>query len=289
MANGDNETESRNGGGSGWLYAAIILTILYIIVVICAAGATTDSRECTNVSWLPNLIGCMTYNELGDFLAGASAPLAFIWLVAAVLIQSDELREQRRELELTRKSVDNNREVMKAQAEEARRQAEYIGEQTGLLKQENQARKDAARSRVFDTALTRLAGTLRIGQTALNVRLTPSNDKFIKINLNTLSNQNPIDYDLILRVTILIDYIISKGTLIPFTKPDDRPLNLTEKDGFLHIFSATIALTKLLDDLPDEARVKADGLRLREFESALCQIARAASNIDQTVLDDLLR
>jgi hypothetical protein len=34
-------------------------------------------------------------NEFGDFLAGAFAPLAFLWLVLAVILQSAELKDQR--------------------------------------------------------------------------------------------------------------------------------------------------------------------------------------------------
>lgn len=41
-------------------------------------------------------------NEVGDTLAGLAGVLAFIWLVATVLLQAHELREQRKELELTR-------------------------------------------------------------------------------------------------------------------------------------------------------------------------------------------
>jgi len=38
---------------------------------------------------------CLKGNERGDLLAGIFAPLAFIWLVATVLIQSSELKDQR--------------------------------------------------------------------------------------------------------------------------------------------------------------------------------------------------
>jgi hypothetical protein len=72
-------------------------------------------------------------NEWGDFVAGVSAPIAFIWLVVAVLIQSTELREQRRELALTREEFAHNRTVMEAQAKEAKRQAEFIEKQTSIL------------------------------------------------------------------------------------------------------------------------------------------------------------
>ncbi|MGV1918028.1 hypothetical protein [Rhizobium sp. 22-785-1] len=84
---------------------------------------------------------CLTANEWGDFLAGVFAPIAFLWLVATVWIQSDELREQRKELALTRNEFELNRKVMIEQAEEARKQAEYISTQTQFLAEEAHARK----------------------------------------------------------------------------------------------------------------------------------------------------
>jgi hypothetical protein len=43
---------------------------------------------------------CMPLGEIGHSLAGIFAPQAFPWLVAAVLVQSQELQEQRKELKL---------------------------------------------------------------------------------------------------------------------------------------------------------------------------------------------
>lgn len=42
------------------------------------------------------VFACLKGNERGDMLAGVFAPLAFIWLVATVLIQSSELKDQRK-------------------------------------------------------------------------------------------------------------------------------------------------------------------------------------------------
>jgi len=41
---------------------------------------------------------CMPPNEMGDFFAGASAPLAFLWLVLGYMQQGDEIRETRFEV-----------------------------------------------------------------------------------------------------------------------------------------------------------------------------------------------
>ncbi|MCT7666790.1 hypothetical protein [Shinella kummerowiae] len=96
------------------------------------------SVSCVSVVWVvlaiwaalfvscPPATACLGLNEWGDFLAGVFAPLAFVWLAIAVVLQSAELREQRKEFK-------HNRNVMKAQAEEARRQAAYIGTQIQIM------------------------------------------------------------------------------------------------------------------------------------------------------------
>lgn len=87
------------------------------------------------------LIPCLAPNEWGDFASGLFAPVAFLWLVATVLIQSTELREQRVELALTRDEFTLSRKVLKEQAKEARRQAEFIEAQTRMLADEANSRK----------------------------------------------------------------------------------------------------------------------------------------------------
>ncbi|WP_375201948.1 hypothetical protein [Hyphococcus sp.] len=49
-------------------------------------------------NWFPFL----KPNEVGDFLAGFAGALAFIWIIAAILLQREELQLQRQELTLTR-------------------------------------------------------------------------------------------------------------------------------------------------------------------------------------------
>lgn len=110
--------------GSPALTIAGWLTAIYLVLVAIALwwqGQTVATfKE-------------MAPNELGDFLAGVFAPIAFLWLVAAVLIQ-------RRELELTRIEFEMNRTVTEKQATEAERQAQFIGRQTDLLTAESAER-----------------------------------------------------------------------------------------------------------------------------------------------------
>ena len=73
-------------------------------------------------------------NTFGDFAAGVSAPLAFLWLVIAVVLQGRELKLQRAELAL-------NRDVLKLQIEELKSTSEQLRSQTKLLGEEALARK----------------------------------------------------------------------------------------------------------------------------------------------------
>ncbi len=108
-----------------------LLTILWLAAsgyLVWHSKASMTGSEC--LSSIP----CLDPNEWGDLLAGLFAPIAFLWLVATVWIQSDELRLQREELALTRVEMEHTREVLTQQAEESRRQAEFVGTQTDILK-----------------------------------------------------------------------------------------------------------------------------------------------------------
>jgi hypothetical protein len=48
----------------------------------------------------------LDFNNMGDFLSGAFAPLAFAWLVIAVLLQTAELSLQREELHQSRRALE---------------------------------------------------------------------------------------------------------------------------------------------------------------------------------------
>lgn len=62
--------------------------------------------------------GLMALSQIGDFLSGFAAALAFIWLIAAYMQTGHELRLQRRELSL-------QREAISLQSKELRRMGKY--------------------------------------------------------------------------------------------------------------------------------------------------------------------
>lgn len=158
------EDKQRGRGRVNWLIVAFGLTLAYVFVLgfflLPATASCTDHFE---ASLWQKYLACRPANELGDFLSGAFAPVAFLWLVAAVLIQAQELRAQREELALTRQELADSREVMKEQAEQARkqaiqaqRQADFIGDQTENLKRQSEEYYREKQDRIFDEALQAL-------------------------------------------------------------------------------------------------------------------------------------
>jgi len=106
--------------------------------------------------YIDKFFGCITLNEVGDFLAGAFSPLAFLWLVVAVIVQSKELAAQREELGLTRDEMREQRMVLTSQATEARKQAEFFGRQTEVLEYEDRERTQRANDERYKGRLQRL-------------------------------------------------------------------------------------------------------------------------------------
>lgn len=133
------------------------LTVVYLGSLLWLIGQT---RHCdlTNGATADGavfnkLLACRSINELGDFLAGAFAPLAFVWLAGAVFIQSRELATQRLELIETRA-------VMREQTKESAATKEYIRTQTEILQTQEHERKQRTNDEFFDSYIVSLVGSL---------------------------------------------------------------------------------------------------------------------------------
>lgn len=152
LTSGDDSRPKRT---SRWIvfgrratFALILIVSLPMIWSLIASWPDAWERTCPDDIFAGRIYflgSCLSLNELGDFLAGLFAPLAFVWLFVAVMIQSEELSAQHKELALTRDELSQQREVMKEQAAQARNQAKFIGEQTDILRreQDDRAREQA--------------------------------------------------------------------------------------------------------------------------------------------------
>lgn len=95
-------------------------------------------------------LACRSINELGDALAGAFAPVAFIWLAGTVFIQSKELEAQRQELDETQEVMREQLAVAKEQVEETRASTALFKKQTGILEFDHQKRLQNEANKEFD-------------------------------------------------------------------------------------------------------------------------------------------
>ncbi len=104
-----------------WLAVASLGTALYFAIFIRWIGYDRIARYPINNS----------LNEVGDFIAGFFSPLAFVWLVAAVLTQRQELTD-------TREQFAENQRVVDAQLT-------TINEQSALLQQQHILAEETAK------------------------------------------------------------------------------------------------------------------------------------------------
>lgn len=131
-----------------------VASILWVVLLTLFVFTTTKCAWMWDIPFYRidlQYFSCRTTNELGDFLAGGFAPLAFLWLAGAVFIQARELAEQRKsldaqleELELTRNEMKQQRDVLQAQANEAKASTAFISEQTDILKREQLLREQVS-------------------------------------------------------------------------------------------------------------------------------------------------
>lgn len=105
-------------GAIGGALTVIYLTIMVVLVWNRAGTLLT-----------------MPLNEVGDFLAGAFGPVAFLWLVLGFLQQGDELRQGTEALNLQATELRNSVEQQKVMAQVAtdRAQAQLEQRERGLL------------------------------------------------------------------------------------------------------------------------------------------------------------
>ncbi|HWW46263.1 MAG TPA: hypothetical protein VNZ94_00290 [Xanthobacteraceae bacterium] len=126
-----------------WTLAAISALYLGALVALVLIRPTCVSDWYCGAL---NKVAQTPINSIGDFLAGAFAPLAFVWLAAAVFLQSRELALQREELRATR-------DVLEKQAMESRAATKYIGTQTAILKRQEELREQQQADAEFDEML----------------------------------------------------------------------------------------------------------------------------------------
>lgn len=213
----------------------------------------------------------MAINSWGDFVAGVSAPIAFIWLVVAVALQSIELREQRKELALTRSEFRSSRLVMKAQADEAKRQAEFIEQQTNLLVDE---KTDRDAQSIFDASIELISTRLRQYQTAWHVILITDHDE--KGSSGTelvLRNGNIPDTDQRFIIARSVQAVRTEIRKLR-DKYENNEVHAKYPYDFNRLYVGVITGMNRISSLPDSFKIRAETLELDELREQLIYIAQ---------------
>lgn len=247
---------SQPKGATGKLVTATVATALWILAAIWvgwSAEPPIDLPDCTGT------FSCLSANEWGDYLAGVFAPVAFLWLVVTAWIQSDELREQRRELQETRN-------VLTEQAKEAKRQAEYIQQQTILLSEEAASRRQEANSLSFFVLTNKYieyaketAGMcfVRSGLFTAHLTMPPdsnySEDRFIEFQLDHIRKT--------------IDGL-------------DTTLEVTRPDIFERLYIYAYSAEELVDLLPYHSRVTWNRSKLDKLLDTYAHIIRKCPELN---------
>ncbi|RVG25035.1 hypothetical protein [Sinorhizobium meliloti] len=259
MDNGVRD-EDEPKSSSGKLMFFGLLSLLWLAAAFLV-GWTAHTPE-------GNCIGtfaCLTANEWGDFLAGVFAPIAFLWLVATVWIQADELRAQRKELSLTREEFKANRVVMNEQAKEAKRQAEFIEVQTQIFADEANSRRRQEQLASFTILMDRF---IRHGR--------ENHDKVgFRFQNNTMNLIAPIRNEGVSeeRYVELQDEHLDR--VVAFVNPHAETINADAfKQSFLYIYSAE----EIVDLIPYHSRV---GWKMSRMSTLLDKYGQIIETIPQ--------
>ncbi|MEW4457781.1 hypothetical protein AB1K42_06765 [Roseibium algicola] len=237
----------------------LVLSLATIVWVGVSVWLLLRPMTCVDHTTLVPSFDCLELNELGDFLAGAFAPLAFIWLAAAVFIQANELAAQRRELSMTREELKLGRAVAvrqtkaaNAQASEAKRSADHFELQTKILEDEQRTRHEREANSLLDTLRER---ELNIGRINSKIEIINTSDQTIvkHIRINYPAHVNQIrDY------TVIIKEWIEEIT-------PDQKTNITNR--IIDKITSNVSLLNEITSLTPRLS-KTDQIRLQEWDYA---------------------
>jgi membrane-bound lytic murein transglycosylase len=254
------------------MIAAGLLSVVWLVAglgFLFISQAPSDCHESDRIL-------CLAAGEFGSYLQGLFAPVAFIWLVAAVWIQSKELGHQREELRLTRTEFEYNREVMKSQAEEARRQAEFVGQQTEAIKKAN---ANAEAEAVFQAHVSTLATRFRQYLNALRFYLVDPaqyNSRVsyaVHVNEKNLSDEN--DQTLIASVTNALRTSSRPHRKAPFAPSFEAEF----PEDFMRLYAAAEKCAEAAKLLPPALAVRAQALELDDLLSYMSFLRQCAFNL----------
>lgn len=257
------------------LYLAFFFTILYALIVGIVSSFQPDSFCSTKnidptITWRAVWHGCLSMNELGDFLAGASAPFAFIWLVAAVFVQSHELQEQRKDLKITREEFKLNRKVLAEQAD-------YIRQQTEILKSQQKERDEAHQTRNFESELELLVSLWMQHQNALTFQYNGTGDFHgVRLKIQSLDQMGSYTE----KVRWISTWVTASSLSTQLQNVDDgEVVKACDPGGVSRIYDVLGRLKNAYLELPSETRLVFDSVRILYQKSLFDQFYQTVEDM----------
>lgn len=167
-------------------FGLIATTILMTLVVILAFGTVKGVNQPDTTRW--RVLWNAPPNEIGDALAGVAGTLAFLWIIVTVMIQGNELRLQRLELQLTRRELRSQREASEAMALAQ-------NAQTSLFQDERRRALEKEYASVFNNKLRRvLEAAQEFQKRARGMGLRPEEAWIVTKRGNFLINYSMDEY-----------------------------------------------------------------------------------------------
>lgn len=247
-----------------WLSLAVVL--FFAGSLLAPAGVEGASKA--EFLWRANP------NEVGDTLAGFAGALAFIWLIVTVTLQSQELKAQRKELQLTRREF---RLMAKAQAG----QLNLMHAQTEVFEDEKKYREEQRAADLFDQRLEASRQEIERGRGFLTeldaldklFYEKPSDMEIASTGYNTYASM-PLDLYLHTRAKQASDWAFNHAH--PYLQYD-RMIDAGLSGGFLQDIVAAARRANEVDGLSpalEERQVRLVGSLLRSLNHISKRIKR---------------
>ncbi len=251
MAKQASSDEARQKHSSHVPWWAWFLTAVWAFAVLALVSQTQvcDTAEVDD-GFLIQHLSCLRASELGDLLAGAFAPLAFLWFLVAIFVQLAELRLGREEFSTARKAMQD---------------------QTIVSMQQLDKEKGKEKTAEFEALVQALAKEFREGQGSIvgyNAhglrppiqRLTISRKMLENVDGNFLS----------LLVPGLEGHNKTAGNVLQIT---DVKLCLSDPTRFQNVLKISENLFDMKDDLPPGAQTDFATFRIANLHRSLKSFA----------------
>jgi hypothetical protein len=224
--------------------------------------------------------------NLGQFISGLFAPIAFVWVVVAVMLQS-------RELELQREELSNSRRALELQHEELRKTVEQHVQQTKIMTEELGQRNQSFQTGVVEEMILHLCARL------IDIHADLTIHGKVDHNSRILSPRGPVlfsigeESDLLSfyrqkNYSAFFDYvhrnIISS---IGFLEQADALATAARAYGGGGVGRTALAFVMMLFDTIEE-RIRAEGLTQLDARLSACNFSTVKAIIDD-LQDELVK